>query len=64
MVGEKRKPPSGVGRLSTNAVLCSNSSEFKDSPTGQVYQALWQHLSDVVAGIVPRLQRQRARAAA
>ena len=61
MPGEKRKPPSGIGRLSTNAVLFSYSSKFNRNPTGQVNQAdSWQHLDDVVAGVVERLRRQRA----
>ncbi len=60
MAGEKRKPPSGIGRLSTNAVLFSYSSKFNRNPTGQVNQAdSWQRLNDVVARIVERLRRQR-----
>ena len=60
MAGEKRKPPSGIGRLSTNTVLFSNSCKFKDSPTDQVYQAQrWQRLSDVAAEIAKCLRRQR-----
>ncbi len=60
MAGEKRKPPSGIGRLSTNAVLFSNFNKFNRNPTGQVNQAdNWQCLDDVVGRIVERLRRQR-----
>ena len=60
MAGKKRKPPSGIGRLSTNTVLFSNSSKFQDSAPDQVNQAQrWQRLSDVVAEMAKRLRRQR-----